>query len=185
MPEVWSVPANGGESIVESYGYRTDVLPAYTNAEQRVQLRSVPLETLEFSIAALEAREAQLATALIFGLQDEVVVVPLWQYASRIVTEVPIGTSTFFVADDPRLVPYRVGGYAVAWLDAFTFELFTVSGVFSNSITTSDNADVIWPVGSLIYPARRSRLPDRVSLKRESTTVLTGRVRFTMEQDLP
>ena len=186
MPDkVWTVPANGGESIVESYGYRTDVMPAYTNAEQRVQLRAVPLETLEFGIMAVEAREAQLAVTTIFGTQDEVVILPLWQYGSRLVVDTLIGQSLFFTADDVTNVPYRINGHALLWRDPFTYELFRVTSLDPGGVSVLDPATKNWLIGSMIFPARRARLPDRVALKQDSTRVLTGRVQFTVEQDLP
>jgi hypothetical protein len=71
----------------------------------------------------------------------------------------------------------------VVWRDPFTWELFTVDSVSGAGVTTVDIATLAWAADSAyVFPARRSRLPDRVSLRRDSTQVLTGRVRFTMEQ---
>lgn len=182
-PAVWTIPANGGESIVESYGFRTDILSAWTDAEQRIRQRGFALETLEFGVMAVEAREAQLATAMLFGTQDEAVALPLWQYGSRLSGAVGIGAALLPIAD-ALLVPYRVGGYAVVWRDPFTWELFTVSGVSGAGVATSDLAGIAWAAESAyVFPARRARMPDRVSVKRDSTRIVIGRVRFTMEQD--
>lgn len=182
---MWTIAADGGESIVEGYGYSTDILSAYTNGEQRVQRRDVPLQTLEFGIVALEAREGQLATSTIFGSQNKVIAMPLWQYGSRLVGDVAIG-ATLLPITDAVLIPYRVGGYAVVWRDAFTWELFTVTATSGAGVATSDTSIALWKSGTaMVFPARRAMLPDRVSLKRDSTTILKGRVRFTMEQDLP
>ena len=181
-PVVWSIQANGGEGITESYGYRTDVIPAYTNAEQRVHQRSVALEALEFGIAAVEARESQLATSIIFAKQADVLAVPLWQYGSRITADV-IATATFLPIGDALVVPYRIPGYAVLWRDAFTYELVTVIARDGTGLTLSAPGLASgWPASTLVFPARSGRLSDRVWVKRDSTRVLTGRVRFTMEQ---
>jgi len=178
---VWTVPANGGESIVETYGFRTDILPGYDASEQRVRLRSLALESLEFAIEAQEAREAQLATSTIFAGQHEVIVLPWWQYGSRLMGAVGIGDQLLPIGD-AQDVPYRVGGDAVVWRDPFTWELFEVDSVSGAGVATVDLATIAWASGSaLVYPARRVRLPDKVALSRITSRVLSGRVRYTAE----
>lgn len=182
---MWTIEASGDGEVAETYGFLTDVMPGYNTAEQRVSLRAVPVESLEFSFLCTDARQSGLADSLLFGLQDEVLAVPLWQHGSRLTSTTIVGASTFFTPDDPRDLPYRVGGLAVLWRDPFTYELFTVSGVTSNSVTTSDTASVEWPTGSVIMPARLARVASRVGVVRSTTGVLAGRPVFTAETAEP
>jgi hypothetical protein len=178
---VWPISANAAESIVEGYGYSTDVIPAYINAEQRVSRRARALESLEFSILGY-AREAQLASSLIFGLQDEAFVLPMWQYASRLSGTVNVGASLLPITD-ATLVPYRTDEYAVVWRDEFTWELFVVAGTDGSGVSTLDLALNQWNSGTaIVMPARLARMPDRVTIERPSARALASRIKFTMEQ---
>lgn len=181
MPAVWSIESSGADEVVETYGFLTDVMAGYNTAEQRVSLRSVPVESLEFSFLCTDARESGLAESLLFGLQDEVLVVPLWQYGGRLETDTLIGQQLFFFPGGATDVPYRIGGYAVLWRDPHTYELFTVQTVDPNAIATVENATRDWPAGSVIMPARLARVASRVGVRWATSTVLAGRPVFTAE----
>jgi len=184
-PAVWSIEASGVDEVVETYGYLTDVLDGYNQREQRVKLRAVPVEALEFSVLCEDARRSGLAESLLYGLQDDVLVLPLWQYGSRLTGDVNPGASTLPIADALD-VPYRAGGYAVVWRDPFTFELFSVNSTSGAGVLASDLAVGTWPAYSAsVYPARLARVASRVSVRRESSTVLVGRPVFEMETAEP
>ncbi len=184
-PTVWSVPAQGGSPISETYGFLTDIIESYNGYEQRVRLRQIALETFEFSILA-EGAEAQLAQALIYGEHEAVMAVPLWQYGSRLTGSISIG-GTLLPISDATEVPYRRsvdnGGFALVWRDAFTWELFEVGSTSGSGVATVDTATKAWAAGSaLVFPARSARLSDRQELRWLSSRVLEARLGFTVEQ---
>ncbi len=184
-PSVWTIPANGAEPVQESYGFLTEVLPSYNGHEQRVKLRAIPLERIEFGILA-DGREAQLAQSLIWGLHDEALVVPLWQYGSILSGSVSIGASLLPITDAAD-IPYRRsvdnGGYAVVWRDPFTWELFSVSSTSGSGVATSDTATANWASGSAyVFPARLARFADAPLVTWLNSRVLEARLKFTGEQ---
>lgn len=182
-PAVWTIEAN--QDVRESYGYLTDVMAGYDETEQRVSLRAVPLEGLEFSALATDAREAGLAESLIHALQDEAIVVPYWQYGSRLSGAVGIGASLLPIADALD-VPYRAAGYAVVWRDPYTWELFTVASTSGAGVATSDTATIAWASGSaLVFPGRLMRIASRSPLDHESATVASSRFTFEAETAEP
>jgi hypothetical protein len=184
-PTPWTIAANGAETVVETFGYLTSVIDGYDGAEQRVQLREVPFGSLEFSILAID-QEAPLAQSLIYGLHDEVLVVPWWQYGSRLTGAVSIGATLLPIADALD-VPYRRGAtttdYALVIADAFNWELFVASGVLATGVQTSDTATKNWAAGSaMVYPARAARLSDAPAVRWLTPSILEARLKFTAEQ---
>src|SRR5258706_12452239 len=139
MPTVFSLQGDPERQYREVRAYDTNVLRGYSSMEQRVQLRALPRCELNFGIVCATARESQLAASLIFTGQDEVLAVPIWQYASPLAANVTIGDTTIF-ATGLTDVPYRVGGYAIIWQDAFTFELVTITAAGGISIGINPNA---------------------------------------------
>lgn len=183
-PVVWSVPANGGEDVVETYGFMTDIMEAYSGYEQRARLRVIPQEGFEFSILA-DGREAQLVRSLIEGAHDEAMAVPLWQYGSRLSGAISIG-ATLLPITDAADVPYRRsadnGGYALVWSDPFTWELFSVSSASGSGVTTTDTATLNWAAGSaLVFPARSARLNRESAIRWLTTRVVSARLQFSVD----
>jgi hypothetical protein len=118
----------------------------------------------------------------VFGTQDEVIGMPLGQYGSRLSGSISIGGSLLPITDAAD-VPYRVGGFAIVWRDAFTWELFTVSGTSGAGVATSDTSAAAWASGSaIVMPVRTCRISDKSPLRWESSRYLSGRVRVSMEQ---
>lgn len=182
---MWSVPANGDETILERFGYLTDIIgPSYSGFEQRSRLRQIAVHSFEFSILS-EGREAQLARMLIEGAHDEALVVPLWQYGSRLSGAVSIGANLLPIADAVD-VPYRRspdnGSFALVWKDAFTWELFAVASTSGGGVTTSDTATRNWAVNeALVFPARSARFMQRQGFKRHTARAASGRLTFSVD----
>jgi hypothetical protein len=172
------------DSVDETFGFLTDVITSFDEYEQRVRLREVALEALEFSILA-EGFEAQLAQSLLYAA-PEPVAVPLWQYGSRLTGSISIGATLLPIADALD-VPYQRSvdnaGLALVWKDAFTWELFTVLSTSGSGVTTVDTATRNWATGeALVFPTRLARFVDKPKLQWLTSTVLDGRLRFMMEQ---
>lgn len=181
-PNVWTIPANGIATVSETYGFKTQLIEAYSGFEQRQKLRSVSLESIEFSILA-EDRAAELAQTLIYAGHDESLAVPLWQYGSRLTGNISIGASLLPIADALD-VPYRRSsenlGLALVWQDEFTWELFSVSSTSGSGVATSDTATLGWTAGAaLVYPARLARFDGDPEHRWLTTRVLEGRIKFT------
>lgn len=183
-PVVWPIAANGAEDVKETYGFLTDVITSNDEREQRISLRVVPLESIEFSILAEDA-ESGLAESLLYATHDEVVAVPLWHYGSRLTAPVSIGASLLPIADALD-VPYARSidnpGLALVWRSYSTWELFTVSGTSGSGVATSDTAASDWAVGDYVFPVRLGKLPTSPEVVWLSSRVLVGRLPFSFEQ---
>lgn len=177
-PTLWSIE---GDRIVESYGYKTDVMIAYDGTEQRVKQRSVPEESIRFEFVGGSARESQLAASLAYGLQDETALVPLWQYASHVTSAVNAGAG-LLPFSDAMLAPYVVGEFALLWQDCFTWEAVKVLATDGTGISVDGVVLGNWPVSTRVYPARRARMVDKVNVERNSARFLEGIVEFRMDR---
>lgn len=178
-PKMFPIMVNATERVIEEHGYLTDVITSYAEAEQRVQLRALPIGSVEFSILS-DAREAQLFASIVYGGQDDQIGVPLWHLGSRLTGAVAIGANLLPIAD-ALLVPYVPGGWAIAWADAFTWELFQVSGVGGGGVSTSDTAARIWPVGTIIAPVRVARLASSVERSALTGKLIEARMQFEFD----
>lgn len=184
-PTVWTVPADGGATIVTRYGFKTDIIgPSYSGFEQRSRLRQISVEALEFSILS-DGREAQLARTLLEGAHDEAMAVPMWQYGSRLSGAVGIG-DVLLPITDAQQVPYRRstdnGGYALVWKDPWTWELFSIASTSASGVTTSDTATRPWASGeAYVFPARSARLTNRQTVRRYTSRALAARLTFSVD----
>jgi hypothetical protein len=184
-PTVWSVPANGADEVVETFGFLTDIIgPSYRGLEKRSRLRQIALESIEFSFLA-DGREAQLVRSLIEGEHEASLAVPLWQFGSYLSGAISIGGNLLPITDAGD-VPYRRspdnGGFALVWQDAFTWELFSISSTSGAGVTTSDTATRNWAAGSaIVFPARSARLAEKVALRWLNTRTVVGRFRFDVD----
>jgi hypothetical protein len=178
---VWPIEAADSE-VVQTYGYLTDILPAYNEAEQRVALRTFPIETIEFAVLE-QGRPAQLLHSLVYGLQDEQFAVPLWQYGQPLTTNLAIGGHTANIADGVN-VPFerQLTSYALVWLDAFNWQVFTIIIVASNFVFLFEASARLWLAGQTkIYPMRLARISEPELRWLDSPPTAEGRIAFTCE----
>ena len=171
--------ANFADPITERYGYLTDVLKARTDREQRVQLRARPRRGLEFSVW-LEEREAEHASALLYGWQPYAFGVPFWQYSERLTVSLAIGGTLVLV--DTADVPWQAGDIVFLWADPWTWEAITVDAVASGQLTLRTPAQKAWPAGSSVaVPLGIGRLGNSETLDWEMLRAGSGRLAFSMD----
>lgn len=185
---MWTIPANGDASIVESYGFLTGIIDSWAGAEQRQRLRATSIEGFEFSILA-EDREAALAQSLIYVAHDEIMAVPLWQYGSRLSAAIAIGGKLLPTTDAADCNYHNSSAangtteYALVWKDPFTWELFECIATGGTGVTTFDAATRAWAIReALVFPCRRARLAAPPEVRWLSSRVIEGRLKFSAEQ---
>lgn len=179
IPTPFTIPAGDPSAIVEAYGYPTDVIVAGSGSEQRIQLRSIPRRNLDYR-ALTNSRTAQLLSNLVFGLQDQLVGVPLWPYAGILTGSVSIGANSLPVVTSG--CPFVVGEWVIVWQDAHTWEAFTIQAVSGSAITTVETATKSWSSGAAyVIPLQAGRLPPSQGERWGGSTVQTADLQFALE----
>lgn len=185
LPKVWPVAANAAESMIEEYGYLTDVFRAISGMEQRVQLRRHPVGSLEASYLCDVAEDSQAAAAIIHGNQDDKWLVPLWMYAQRLQTALNIGDTDVAVpttTDIPFQDASGFGAVGVLWSGPRSSEAFYIQTVNPTSLTLPIGVTKAWgTAGTFVLPARVGRLAEIVSYRWITGKVMEARLIFEFE----
>ncbi|OGS01545.1 MAG: hypothetical protein A2V88_02655 [Elusimicrobia bacterium RBG_16_66_12] len=174
--------ASGNEDIVERVEFLTDVLISYDATEQRVQLRGAARRAIEYSIFCDDQRAAQHAEILLYGLQHDLLGVPLWQYANKLTAQAGSGATSFTVeiAD----VPWATGDTVFLFSDPFTWDALAFSSASAGTVFTLEPSTRIWPIGTVVVPMRAGRVAASVPYAHESRDAIGARVHFLLEPAL-
>lgn len=172
--------ADRGEAFLERYGYRTDVLIAVDDTEQRRQLVEIPRQAVRLPFVAMDERDAQLAAALIYDQQHDPYGVPLWQYATPLGAAVSPGATSITV--DTTGVPHQVGGRVTLWRSAFSWEVLDVTSVGSGTLGTTPAAGSWAQAGTWVVPVVVARLVGDVDLV--AASLRTGRAALEFSVDV-
>ena len=173
-------PPNWTNPVKETTSFLTDVLVAYSDAEQRRGLRANPRRSLAFSIATMSAEETALLEAILFGAMQNPFVVPFWQDAQRLSSALPQGSLS--IPLDPATRLFAPGGLAVIWRSPFENEVVNVADVLSNAIVLASGAASSWTKGdSIVAPAFLARLGTSVDLSRFSSGGVQADLAFAGE----
>ena len=179
VPTIFPVSADAADSLTERYAYLTNVLTARSGSEQRIQLRSKPRRSMEYSLAASDERQGALASHLIFGKQGASLGLPLWQFPCPLTSSTSIGAQSFPCVTAG--VPFVVGEWMVAWRSWDSYEALTIDTVGGSAVTTVETAAKAWPAGTRVFPVQAGRLPASQSLSRVTSSLLAGAVKFDLE----
>ena len=153
------------DGIRERTGFLTDILPGYTDAEQRVQLRRHPRVQLGYSLALLDARETGLLEALAWGWQGNRFAVPLWQDATALNADVSPGAISIQATTVFRR--FTSGAWILLWRDPHTYELLRLGAVNPTSLELNEPALKSWAADgrTWVLPAFAGRLTDEQSVE--------------------
>lgn len=145
-------------ALVETYGYKTDVIAAAFNGnEQRVQLREKPIGSIAFTCTFLEQREAQMAMIILEGNQGRLFGVPRWQFRTPLVEDLAVDEDIVYC--DTQYLPFEPDGLVCLWIDAFTWEVQTISEVYSDHLVLDSVVRHNWPkTQTFIIPMVPGRL---------------------------
>jgi hypothetical protein len=150
----------------ERIGYLTDVLQAYSDAEQRRALRQLARRSMAFKASGLTAREAAAMESQIWGWQNQPYGVPWWPDVTPLLADAAAGSLTILCNTVDR--QFAVGGICAIWKDAFTFEALAISGLTAGSVTLANPTQLNWSAGPgvLVLPVFLGRLPKGISVDR-------------------
>lgn len=187
--KLWPVPPQWESPVVERLEWRTDVLTAYDQTEQRRGLRVRPIRSFEYQIVT--GREEQPhVEAIVYALQDTLIEVPIWTDARRIVSPLAAGAGAIPVTTSG--LDYSAGGrVAILAPDYFasdygvrdtSYEVLDVAAVGASSLTLSGGGPRrTWPARSFVVPVRSGRLASSISWSRPTDHGVQGSVRLDLE----
>jgi hypothetical protein len=189
MPTIFSIEPRATSPTPMSYGYRTNVLEAYSGMEQRIRLRQTPRLALEYDYMTVSARQTGLLQALIASEQANEVVLPLWHWTNPLTSGIGAGATVLPVSTvDIPWLGYWVQwlNYAVLWRDPFTCELVNVTDAWSSTtqITISPGTVSAWPAGTQVIPAVLANFDGAPPVVGTTLEHATGRARFRMKSAL-
>jgi hypothetical protein len=169
------------EPIRERTEYLTEILAAYNETEQRIQLRSKPRTVLTFRVLTLERKDTATLDALLWGWQSRVFGVPFWPDAQRLLADVNIGDTVIQV--DTSYRKFEAGGLMVLWRDMHTHEALSIQNVGPTSLQLAAPTTKAWPADGRTYviPVLSGRLPDQVQVRRLNNSTAEAEPTFVIE----
>jgi hypothetical protein len=169
------------EPIRERTEYLTEILAAYNETEQRIQLRTKPRTVLTFRVLTLERKDTATLDALLWGWQSRVFGVPFWPDAQRLLADVNIGDTVIQV--DTSYRKFEAGGLMVLWRDMHTHEALSIQNVGPTSLQLAAPTTKAWPADGRTYviPVLSGRLPDQVQVRRLNNSTAEAEPTFVIE----
>ena len=180
---------NWEQRIEESLEWMTDVLTGWDGTEQRIRLRASPRRRWRYT-PALQAHQTKQLEAIIWALQPTTYACPVWPDATRLQALLASGSSSVPVPSGTTGTDWLAGGIgllidgddgAASYLSGATSaEVLQVSTVASLSVSLFTPTSRIWPIGSVLVPARFMRMGPQTTLERITDNILT--VNLDMEE---
>lgn len=168
---VFSPDPDWDEPIRERTEYLTEILAAYTEQEQRIQLRSRPRTRLLFRVLTLDVRDTAALLALLWGWQARVYGVPFWPDAQPLLAPVNIGDTVVQV--DTRNRKFEAGGLMMLWRDMHTHEALSIQSVGPSSVQLTSPTTKAWAADgrTFVVPLLAGRLPAQIEVRRLNNAV--------------
>ena len=171
---------NMAQPINETFGYLTDILSAYTGMEQRIQLRAVPVGTLSYSVFLNEARDAQMAAAVLFGNQPRAFGVGRWQFRTALGVDALMDDLEVYCETSD--IPFEAGGLVMLWRDPYNWEIQTIASVEADHLVLTTGLQHSWSVGvTSVVPAFVGRLSADEALTWQSLAAVSQSLTFDVD----
>lgn len=177
---IFAAEADWSETPRERTQYLTNILPGYTEAEQRVALRSVPRTLFTFRVMTETRLKMAALEALLWGGQARLCGVPFWPDAQPVQADANAGDTVIYANTSYR--KFAAGGLAVLWRDQLDFEAVNVLSVAADNITISAPLNNSWLADGRTYlvPLLLGRVSD-TPLGAISAENVEGTVAFQCE----
>jgi hypothetical protein len=178
---VFSPDPDWDEPFRERTEYLTQIMNAYADKEQRVQLRTNPRTRLRYTVLTLDVRDTAALHALLWGWQGRIYGVPFWPDAQPLLANVSIGATVIQV--NTTLRKFVAGGLMMLWRDMHTVEALSIQSVGANSITLTAPTTAAWTADGRTYvvPLLTGRLPDEAGVPRITNAVAELDTEFECE----
>lgn len=179
---LWQAEPDWTNGITETLEWKTDILQAYSGAEQRIARRLSPRRTFEFSILIHGNERSRFENRLAFVggnswyfpvftdvtyLEDDI---------NRGATVLPCNTiGRDFVIGNKVLIKSEINNVNKS-------ALHEVVSINENSITLVNPVKAEFLAGACIYPIRLAVLTDDPELTRHNDDLLSAQIRFRISE---
>jgi hypothetical protein len=160
----WTATPNWQQPVVETIEYKTDVMIAWTGAEQRRALRIAPRRSFSFDLL-IKGQERRYIEATLFDWSSRVWALPIWPDGQRLTAAISAGASS--ITCDTVNRDFAAGGLAMLYRDAVTFEVVTIASITAGALALTYPTVNAWAVGARIYPLRMARLASYPAISRD------------------
>ncbi len=148
---------NWTDDYVETYVLKSDVLESHNGKEQTYKLTANPRRTLSMSVLLadnttienINVIRSKFYNSMAFG-KAKPWLVPIWPDVQTLQSDVSAGTNVINVPTTN--FDFKVGGYVYIYKNQSEYEVASVQGLTSNSITLSANLSKSWQKGTNIVP---------------------------------
>jgi len=171
------IPPQWDKRIVETLSWKTDVIVSYDGSEQRVSLRREPRREMRFDITT-NNQETQKLDSLLMNWLARPFAIPVWQDETRLTSQALAGTYTVYLDTIGR--DYVVGNSVIFFTSFDDVETAEIVAITDTSL------DIKLPIistqveGTLVYPIRIGRLPDKMSTAFITPKVDTAKMSFNI-----
>lgn len=161
----WALTPDWSTGLRETLQFKTDVMTAWSGAEQRRALRIAPRRRFEFS-SPMANQERRIIEASLFAWSSMIWALPIFSDGQRLTSALSPGMLT--VACDTVNRDFRAGGLAILITDAANYEVLQITSVTNTSLALTNAVAGSWPVGSRLYPVRTARLASYPKITRRN-----------------
>ncbi len=154
--EILAIRPDWSDAPRMEYAWNTTVKRGLTGAEKRSGLLSAPRRALEYTAQARSGLEAEMLKKRMYASFGQIFGVPLWTDATMLTASCNAGATALTVKDaDYR--SFEAGKMAII-VSGSEYEVVTLSGVGSTSLTLSSGTVYGWSAGAMICPLFQGRV---------------------------
>jgi hypothetical protein len=168
--------------VEEVLAFLTDIIDAIDGKEKRSSLRESPRQEFKLNYK-LSANDRQRMQALLMDWMDNAFGLPLWHEQVRLTAAVSPGATSYPVAAADE-VDFRVGGLAVVFTDANTFDVINITAKTSTTITAGDPSVNGYVAGTRLIPLRVVRIMRAVAGSRHPNNLEEFKCTFESDDNV-
>lgn len=163
--------------VTETWSWLTDVIPSRDNTEQRIALRATPRRATKYGFMLESEDERRRQYGRWFKSLGSRIVLPYYQYQTRLTQPSAVGTNKLFF--DPAKTDVRDGEFVIILEEATeTGYLVKLDTVEADGATTDTPLTFAPTTVMILAPSFTSRLADRSGLTMRS---VTGRIELNAQ----
>lgn len=159
------IPAIYESDFDEEWQFPTDTIVTDNGTEQVISLTGYPVQSFRVNFL-LDADDRQRMQALLMGAQSQLLAFPVWHEDVGTTAGISAGATSVAVTSTAD-TDYRVGGYAVIWTSATSYDVVQLSSVSTNSLgfttTPTTNGHL---AGARVAPVRLGYIESEVPNQR-------------------
>jgi hypothetical protein len=176
----FTISPDWADGMDDRRAWLTDVMVAYDDTEQRMQIRSVPNRALGYTAKALDDREQGLLLNLVYAWQGRAYGVLLWMNAAPLTADVVAGNNIVMV--DTTSMGVTFGDTVIVIADAFTWFASPITAVAADSLTLDTPLDTDFFAGrTQVIPIKMGRMAAQVPVEKPTNAAASTKVKFDLQ----